>query len=119
MVKILHNNLIIDICETERYLKYLPQQQRFIEVKRYMANAILGSDGDTVYHILGTPYNFTKELKSVVLHNIDSEEFIKIKSSIISQNPQEAIDLKKEVDSLKEMVTQQNLLIQQLLQKLS
>ena len=36
MIKIIHNNLIIDLCPKERYLKYLPHQQHFIEVKKYM-----------------------------------------------------------------------------------
>ena len=79
MIKILYNDLIIDLCSTERYLKYLPQQQRYIEVKKYMANAVLGSDGDTVYHIMGTPYNFPKELKSVIIYDINQEEYLKIK----------------------------------------
>lgn len=35
------------------------------------------------------------------------------------QNSKETIDLKKEVDSLKDLVAQQNSLIQQLLEKLS
>ena len=32
MIKIIHNNIVIDICSTERYLKYLPHQNRFIEI---------------------------------------------------------------------------------------
>ena len=35
MIKIVNSNLIIDLCPHERYLKYLPQQHRFIEVKKY------------------------------------------------------------------------------------
>ena len=119
MIKILHNDLIIDLCETARYLKYLPQQKRFIEVKKYMANAILGSDGNTIYHLAGTKKTFERELKSVVPVQIDSEEFLKIKSSLFSQKTEEVINLKKEVESLKEMISQQNNLIQQLLEKLS
>lgn len=119
MVKVIHNNLVIDLCSTERYLKYLPHQNRFIEVKKYMANAILGSDNNTVYHLVGSPYNFPNEIKSVSVYSITQEEFDKLQATTILQNSQEAIDLKKEVDSLKEMVQQQNNLIQQLLEKLS
>lgn len=119
MIKIIHNNIIVDICSTERYLKYLPYQNRFIEVKKYMANAILGSDNNTVYHLIGSPYNFPNEIKSVSVYSITQEEFDKLQATTILQNSQEAINLKKEVDGLKEMVARQNLLIEQLLEKLS
>jgi hypothetical protein len=119
MIKIINNNLIIDLCPQERYLKYLPSQNRFIEVKKYMANAILGSDNNTIYHLMGTPYNFPNDIKSVKVFNIEQEEFDKLQASTILQNSQEAINFKKEVDDLKEMVARQNLLIEQLLNKLS
>lgn len=119
MLKIVHNNLIIDLCNQERYLKYLPHQKRFIEVKKYMANALLGSDNNTVYHLFGTPYNFPKEIKTVEIYNITQEEYEKLRTTIVLQNSQEAVDLKKEVDNLKDLVVQQNTLIQQLLEKLS
>ena len=119
MIKILHNNLVIDLCSNTRYLKYLPQQQHFIEVKRYMANAVLGSDNNTVYHIMGTPYTFPNEIKTVNVYEITQEEYDKLQATTILQNSKETIDLKKEVDSLKDMVARQNLLIEQLLDKLS
>lgn len=119
MIKIINNNLVIDLCSQERYLKYLPYQERFIEVKKYLANAVLGSDNNTVYHLFGTPYNFPEGIKTVKIYEITQEEFDKLQATTILQNSQEAIDLKKEVDSLKEMVQQQNNLIQQLLNKLS
>ena len=119
MIKIIHNNIVVDLCSTERYLKYLPYQNRFVEVKKYMANAVLGSDNNTVYHLVGSPYNFPNEIKSVSVYSITQEEFDKLQATTILQNSQEAIDLKKEVDSLKEMVLQQNDLIQQLISKLS
>lgn len=119
MLKLMNNNLIVDICKKERYLKYLPVQKRFIEVKQYMANAILGSDNNTVYHILGTPYTFPNKIQSVVPYSITEEELEKIQANNYFLNNQETVNLKKEVDNLKDLVTQQNLLIQQLLQKLS
>ena len=115
----MNNNLVIDLCPQERYLKYLPQQQRFIEVKKYMANAVLGSDNNTVYHLIGTPYTFPKEIKSVQTYNISQEEFDKLQATTILQNSQETIELKKEVEDLKALVAQQNSLIQQLLEKLT
>lgn len=119
MLKIIHNNIVIDLCTNERYLKYLPHQGRFIEVKKYMANAILGSDNNTVYHLVGTPYTFPSEIKTVEAYDISAEEYEKLQATSILQNSQETINLKKEVDSLKDMVERQNLLIEQLLNKLS
>ena len=118
MLKIIYNNLVIDLCIQERYLKYLPHQQRFIEVKKYMANAVLGSDNNTVYHLVGTPYTFPNEIKTVQTYEITQEEFDKLQAATLLQNSKETIDLKKEVDSLKDLVNQQNTLIQQLLEKL-
>lgn len=119
MIKIMNSNLIIDLCQQERYLKYLPQQHRFVEVKKYMANAVLGSDNNTVYHLIGTPYTFPNAIKTVEVYNISQEEYEKLQATSILQNSKETIDLKKEVDSLKDLVNQQNTLIQQLLEKLS
>lgn len=119
MLKVIYNNLIIDLCSQERYLKYLPQQKRFIEVKKYMANAILGSDNNTVYHLIGTPYNFPSEIKTVQIYKIEQEEFDRLQATTMLQNSKKTIDLKREVDDLKELVVQQNNLIQQLLEKLS
>ena len=119
MVKIINNNLIIDLCSQERYLKYFPNQQRFIEVKKYMANAILGSDNNTVYHLAGTPYTFPEEVKTVEIQTISQEEYERLHSTLILQNSQEASELKKEVESLKNLVAQQSSLLQQLLEKLS
>jgi len=119
MIKIINNNLVIDLCQQERYLKYLPYQQRFIEVKKYMANAVLGSDNNTVYHLIGTPYTFPNKIKTVEVYNISQEEYERLQATSMLQNSQETINLKKEVDDLKDMVTKQNILIQQLLEKLS
>ena len=119
MLKVIYNNLIIDLCSQERYLKYLPQQKRFIEVKKYMANAVLGSDNNTVYHLIGTPYTFPDGIKTVQVYEIEQDEFDRLQATTLLQNSKETIDLKKEVDSLKDLVCQQNLLIQQLLEKLS
>lgn len=117
MIKIIHNNLVIDLCREERYLKYLPQQNHYIEVKKYLANAILGSDGNTIYHIAGTPYNFNEELKSVVIIPIGEEEFNRLSKSVLITS-QEAINLREEVNDLKELVKQQSLLLQELIKKI-
>ena len=89
------------------------------ELKKYMANAVLSSDNNTVYHLIGTPYNFPNEIKTVQVYEIGQEEFERLQATTMLQNSKETIDLKREVDSLKDLVVQQNTLIQQLLEKLS
>lgn len=118
MVKIVYNNVIIDMCSQERYLKYLEAQGRFIEVKKYVANAILGSDGNTVYHLRGKRYNFPNEIKTVDAITITEEEAANISATSLLQNSQVDDSLRNEVSELRDMVAQQNLLIQQLLEKL-
>ena len=119
MLKILHNNLIIDLCPSERFLKYSKEQQRFIEVKRYCANAVLGSDGNTIYHLIGTPYTFSNKIKTVEAIEITELEYNQINNQMILQKTEGEEDLRKEIDDLKEKINQQNDLIQQLLNKLS
>ena len=118
MIKILHNNIIIDISKNERYVKYSPQTQRFISCAKDFANGIMGSNNDIVYHLSGRIKNFPVELKTVTVQPISEEEYERLSTEIILRNTREA-DLKKEVDSLKEMIYQQNNLIQQLLNKLN
>ena len=116
MIKIVHNNLIIDVCAGENYLRFLPHNKRFISVDFKSANAVMGSDNNTIYHILGTPYNFSEKIKTVQVFEISQEEY---SSLILNNSRQEEPTLKEEIDSLKSMVTQQNLLIQQLLKKIT
>lgn len=118
MIKIIQNNIIIDISKNEKYVRYLPQTKRFISSTKDFANAIIGSDNNTVYHLAGTPKNFPTELKTVQVQRINEEEYSRLSSQFLLQNTKES-DLKAEVDNLKQMITQQNDLIQQLLQKLS
>ena len=117
MVKIIHNNLIIDISKNEKYVKYIPQSQRFISCEKGFANGILGSDNNIIYHLSGTIKNFPTELKTVIVQTVSEEEYDRLSSQIVLQNTKEA-DLKTEVDGLKKMIAEQNDLIQQLIQKL-
>lgn len=114
MVKILYNNILIDYCKDERYLKYSPAQDRFTEVKRYCANAILGSDGNTVYHLEGTAYNFKEEKKTVRVVKINEAEYRKIATQFFAQQLKETA-LTEEIQDLKKLVNQQSQLIQSLL----
>lgn len=118
MIKIIHNNLIIDLNTQERYVRYLPQSKRFITSKKETANGIIGSDSNTVYHLNGTVKNFPTELKTVTVQQISEEEYEKLSTQLMFEKTQQS-DLKQEVDTLKQLVQQQNDLIQQLLNKFS
>ena len=117
MIKILYNNMVLDINKNERYVRYIPEIDRFVSSSRDSANGILGSDNNTVYHLLGTTNNFLNKTKTVTVEQIEQEEFSQLAGKILAQQ-EEDTKLKEDVESLKQMVSQQNFLIQQLLEKL-
>lgn len=118
MIKIIKNNLIIDVCAKKTLLRYIPELKRFITTDKYNANAILGSDMNTTYHIMNTDYNFDNEIDSVIYEEINEDEYKKLTSEISKQVNAETESLKDEVNNLKKMVAQQNELISQLIAKL-
>lgn len=118
MIKIIKNNLIIDVCAKKTLLRYIPELKRFITTGEYNANAILGSDINTTYHIMNTDYNFDTKIESVIYEEIGEDEYNRLTSEISRQVNTENEDLKNEVSSLKKMVAQQNELISQLIDKL-
>lgn len=117
MIKIIENSMIIDVCYKPTFLRYLPQLNRYIKTELSSANAILGSDQNTVYHIKNTDYNFNTDLKSVYFEEIDKEEYDKLTKEI--QVKKENTDLEKEVVDLKILVSKQTQLIEQLLNRLT
>ena len=118
MIKILHNNLIIDVCMKENYLRFLPNHKRFISVDPTIANAIIGSDNNTIYHLKNTPYNFLDEYKTVEIVEIDEKEYLKLTSNTITKTENND-SLLSEINTLKQLISQQNDLIQQLLKKIN
>lgn len=117
MIKIIENSMIIDVCYKPTFLRYLPQLNRYVKTDISSANAILGSDQNTVYHIKNTDYNFNTDLKSVYFEEIDKEEYGKLTKEI--QVKKENTDLEKEVVDLKILVSKQTQLIEQLLNRLT
>ena len=117
MVKILYGNIVLDVCRVEKYVKYLPELNRFIITHKDLATGIMGSDNNTVYHLRERVNNFPYVTKTVTVEQINEEEFNELAGKILAQQ-EEDTKLKDDVESLKQMVTQQNFLIQQLLEKL-
>lgn len=108
MYKVTHNNQIIDVLESIIYVKCLPKSQKIISVDKNQANGIVSSNGDEIYHIMGTKNTFKDKKKSVNIIPIDEEEFEKLTTQVIEKN-----DLELRIKELETLV--QNL--QQLISK--
>lgn len=99
MYKILHNNQIIDVMEDVRYVKCLPKSQKLIAVDKAQANGIVSSDGDTIYHILGTKNTFNTEKLSVQIIKINKEEYEALTTQMKEQK-----DLNTRINELEKLV---------------
>lgn len=75
MYKIIENNQIIDVMESMKFVKYLPRSKKIIAVDEKQANGCVSSNGDEIYHLLGTPYTFAEACKTVRYERIDAEEY--------------------------------------------
>lgn len=99
MYKILHNNQIIDVMEDVRYVKCLPKSQKLIAVDKAQANGIVSSNGDTIYHILGTKNTFNTEKLSVQIIKINKEEYEALTTQMKEQK-----DLNTRINELEKLV---------------
>lgn len=82
MYKILENNQIIDVMESMKFIKYLPRSKKIIAVDEKQANGCISSNGDEIYHLLGTPYNFAGARKTVRYERIDAEEYERLTKQV-------------------------------------
>lgn len=97
MYKILENNQIIDVMESMKFVKYLPRSKKIITVDEKQANGCVSSNGDEIYHLLGTPYNFTKAHRTVRYERISAEEYERL-----TQQLKENQELEQRVKYLEE-----------------
>lgn len=118
MIKIVKNNMIIDVCQKATYLRYIPLNKRFVTTSQENANAILGSDLNTTYHLQNTDFNFDNDISSVVVQEIGEEEYKKLTSELKAQQTQNEAELRVEVSELRQMVARQNSLLAELLEKM-
>lgn len=117
MYKILHNNMLIDLLTEIEWVRYLPRQKRLVKTDSQSANAIMGSDHNTAYHIAGRPYTFDGEVKTVEVIKISEEEFGRL-STEFAIVKKENEDLRSEMKSLKNQLESQSDLLTQILAKL-
>lgn len=112
------NNMIIDLVEGGlRYVKYLPSAKRTIAVQKDVANGVMGSDGETIYHLFGKTNNFPEKKKTIKIKEIGEEEYHSLAIQFSIQR-QENETLREEVSLLKEQISEQTELLRQLLAKL-
>lgn len=116
--KIMYNNMVIDLLNEVRWVRYLPNSKRLIATDSQAANGVMGSDHNTVYHIFGKPYTFVNEVKTVEVVKIDAKEYDVLKSQFMLQK-QENDAMRNEIGALKAQLNSQEALLQAILAKLS
>lgn len=114
--KVLNNNMVIDLLTEVRYIRYLSNFNRVLACQKGAAHGIVGSDGETIYKLEDSPSNILEDKKIVNLVEISAEEYSALSTQFAIQK-KENEDLRKEVEELKSMVSEQNELLKQLLQK--
>ena len=98
--KIMNNNMVIDLLNEVRWVRYLPNSKRLVATDSQAANGVMGSDHNTVYHIFGKPYTFANEIKTVEVVKIDALEYDKLRTQFMLQK-QENDAMKNEIGNLK------------------
>jgi len=91
--KVIKDNKVIDVLDQLNYMKYQPKHKIMVLSDENEAQAILSSDGNTVWHER-TLYNIpTSEMhfETVDLIEIDEHEYKKLKTLNLS-TPEEIID---------------------------
>lgn len=116
--KVMYNNMVVDLLTEARWVRYLPNSKRLVATDSQAANGIMGSDHNTVYHLFGKPYTFADEVKTVQVLKISGEEYEKLHGQFAMQQ-QENASMKSQIESLKEQLNSQELLLQAILAKLS
>lgn len=116
--KVLHNKMLIDLLTGIEYVRYLPKQKRIVRTDSQSANGIMGSDMNTVYHLVGRPYTFPNEIKSVEVVRISEEEYGRL-STEFAIATQENENLRHEMRILKKQLSNQNIMLELILAKLS
>ena len=86
MYKVLYNNITIDVIKKPIYCRYIPNTKRTLRTDKVSANCIVSSDGEQVYHIVGTP-SLPEGYKSVELIQIEKEEYDYLCSLITKGEP--------------------------------
>ena len=120
MYKVVFNNLIIDVMEKPRYVRFLPKSRRIVGTDRLAATGIMSSNGEEVYHLEEKTNNYPEKLKTGQLIKIEKEEFERLKSQKTEIKGETLVPaaVQSQVDALGAMVSQLSAQNQTLLQQI-
>lgn len=117
MYKLVYNNMVVDLIKKLQYVRYMKNSKRWIGTDSQSANGIMGSDNNTIYRLSGRNCACTDVLKTVEVFEIGPEEYEALSVQFSIQR-KENEDLRNEIKDLKTQLSEQNLLLQQILSKL-
>lgn len=89
--KVIKNNKVIDVLDHLTYLKWQPKNKIMLLSDEGEAQAILGSDGNTIWHVEGFYDLPVSGYETVRLVEIDEFEFKQLKM-LNGKTPEEIID---------------------------
>lgn len=89
--KVIKNNKVIDVLDHLTYLKWQPKNKIMLLSDLNEAQAILGSDGNTIWHVEGLYDLPVDGFDTVGLIEIDQFEYKQLKS-LNMKTPEEIID---------------------------
>lgn len=115
--KLTENGIVLDLLTETKWIKYLPNLKCFVGTDKNSANSIMGSDNNTIYHIIGQPYNFSETLTSVSVEEISKKEYEDLSNQIKWQKTNNN-SMKEEISSLRDQLAEQNFLLNTILKKL-
>ena len=115
--KLVNGNVVIDVLSNIHYLRYLPNAKRWMNTDGLSANGVLGSNGNTIYHLIGRACTCPNETARVRVEEINELEYNMLLEQL-SNSHAENQKLKQEINELRAQLESQSLLLQQILAKL-
>lgn len=117
MYKLMCNNMVVDLLKEIQYVRYMKNSKRWIGTDSQSANGVMGSDGNTVYHLQGRKCVCPEELKMVEIFPIELEEYEVLANQFAIQR-KENEELRNELKDLRNQLNTQNELLQKILARL-
>ena len=78
MYKVIYNNIVIDVIDKPKYLRYLSKSGRTVLTDKSSAHCILGSNNKDIYILQGRFYPEGKDWKQVTIEKISEFEYNKL-----------------------------------------
>lgn len=89
--KVLKNNKVIDVLDRLMFVKYQPKHEIMVACVKNEAQAIISSDGETIWHVRGLCKVPVDGYDTVELAAIDEYEYKQLKV-LNMKTPEEIID---------------------------